>query len=303
MGFVATRKGQARREEVTDPEASASALDRVRRELEEMGLSPYEARVVLALLRLGSASGAQLARVSGVPRTSVYSVLEDLVTKRLVERLPGEKAAVWASPGRDLVFDRLDAAQEERLRAHRARTARVRQILDEELPESGTVAAPHVHIVRGVVEVRAIYDRLLLSATEEVLVFNRPPYSIPASASPLPPGETPRREELVNPVVIETVARGVKIRALYQKAEWEGPEAASFRRFMDVYHQAGVEAGLVDELPIKLAVADRSLVLFALPEPRLEVGFPTNLFIEHAGFASLHARIFDDLWSVSTPLT
>ena len=36
-------------------------------ELEELGLSPYEARILLALMRLGAANTAQLARQSGVP--------------------------------------------------------------------------------------------------------------------------------------------------------------------------------------------------------------------------------------------
>src|SRR5947208_1665574 len=53
------------------------ALEALRREFEELGLSTYEARILLAILRLGSGSPGQLARFADVPRTSAYQILEE----------------------------------------------------------------------------------------------------------------------------------------------------------------------------------------------------------------------------------
>jgi sugar-specific transcriptional regulator TrmB len=259
------------------------------REFEELDLSPYEARVLLALLRLGSANSSQLARHSGVPRTSTYQVLEELNRRGLAQRLSVEGPAVWASPGRDEVFDRLDALQEERLRQHRERTARLREMLAETFPEVPSAAGPYVHVLQGASQVSSIYDRLLAEAQREVVVFNRPPYSLPP--------------ERVNPAVLEAVGRGVRARVLYQAQQWNDPAAAGFREAMAAYHEAGVQGALVDELPIKLAVADRRVALLAMTDPVLpDEGFPTTLLVEHPGFAALQADAFERRWELARPL-
>lgn len=260
------------------------------REFEQLNLSPYEARVLLALLRLGSANTAQLARHSGVPRTSTYQVLEELNTKGLAQRLSVEGPAMWCSPGRDEVFQRLDAAEEERLRQHLDRTARLRELVNRTFPEvSGAAAGPYCHVIQGASQVSSIYDRLLTEAESELLVFNRPPYSYPP--------------DVVNPAVIAALERGVATRVLYQAEQWSDPGAAAFRKAMAVYHQAGVQARLVDELPIKLAVADRSVALLAMTDPVLpEVGFPTTLLVQHPGFACLQADAFEQRWAIGKDL-
>jgi len=114
--------------------AGAPVPEGIRRELQELGLRPYEARVLLALLRAGSANSAQLAELSGVPRTSTYQVMEALTEQGLAERVPTHGPAVWTCQGWEAVVDALDAAEEERLRRHHARTSRLRQAMAEVLP-------------------------------------------------------------------------------------------------------------------------------------------------------------------------
>ncbi len=258
-------------------------------EFEQLDLSPYEARVLLALLRLGSANTAHLARHSGVPRTSTYQVLEELNRKGLAQRLSVEGPAVWSSPGREEVFDRLDAAQEERLRQHRTRTANLREVLARTFPEAPEAAGPYVHVIQGASQVSTIYERLLSEVQEELLVFNRPPYSFP--------------RDQVNDAVLDALRRGVRARALYQEPQWKDPEAEAFRRAMARYHAAGVEGRLVEDLPIKLALADRRLALLAMTDPVLpEVGYPTTLLVEHPGFAALQAEAFERLWETAKPV-
>lgn len=252
-------------------------------EFEALGLSPYEARVLLALLRLGPANSAQLARQSGVPRTSTYQVVEELNRKGLAQRLAVDGPALWTCPGRDDVFARLDAVEEERLRQHRARSVRLREKLAEALPDGPSLAGPYVHIVQVASQVGESYNRLLAHAEVEFLVFNRPPYSVPPDD--------------VNSAVLECVGRGVETRALYQAEQWRQASAAAFRDVMRTYHQAGVQGALVGELPMKMAIADRKIALLTMTDPVLpEVGFPTSLLVEHPGFASLMADAFNARW-------
>src|SRR3954466_7886865 len=52
--------------------------------LRQLGLSLYEARLYLGLLRHGSQNGNELSRTSGVPSSKVYSTLEKLTAAGVV---------------------------------------------------------------------------------------------------------------------------------------------------------------------------------------------------------------------------
>lgn len=55
-----------------------------------LGLSEYEAKIYVALIKAGYANARTLSAVSGVPRTKVYSVLRKLVSINLVVEIPEE---------------------------------------------------------------------------------------------------------------------------------------------------------------------------------------------------------------------
>ena len=258
------------------------------RELQELDLSPYEARVLLTLLRLGSANSAQLARHSGVPRTSTYQVMEELNRKGLAQRLSVDGPATWATPGRAEVLERLEALMEERLRQQKARTARVRELLATSFPEAPSAAAAYVHVLQPS-QVISVYSRVLLDTRSELLVFDRPPYAQPP--------------EQINTDVLEALGRGITSRVLYEASHWRDPDAAAFREAMSAYHRAGAVGALVEQLPVKLAVADRRVALVAMTDPGLaSVGFQATLLIEHAGFAAIQAEAFDHLWERAEPM-
>lgn len=252
-------------------------------DLEELGLSPYEARVLLALLQLGSGNTFQLARISGVPRSSNYHILEALANKRVAVRLPGDGPAVWACPSRDEVIERLVAAQEEELRLKRLRAAQVRETLDRLLPEAPAVGLPYVHHLRGAAYMKQTYEQLMGQARSEVVMFTRPPYT-------WGPGEP-------NPAVVDALERGIATRVLYEATEWEDPASAEFRYECRVYHDAGVQARLADELPIKVVVVDRQIALVNMADPVLPGGYPTTLLVEHPGFAAFAAKGFEMYWA------
>lgn len=268
---------------------SGMAAERIRRGFEALGLTPYEGRVLLALLRSGSATTHQLAVLADVPRSSTYQVLEGLRTKQLADQLPVEGPAIWASPGRDEVLDRLEAAQEERLRQYQSRATQLRDLLAKELPDGPSVSMPYVHILRGTAQASMTYDELLGEAKEELVMFTRPPY-----ASPIGKAREP---------VLEMLERGVTTRVLYQLDEVRSPDAASWRLEMEAYHEAGVEARVVESLPIKLVVIDRSVALLAMNDPASAngEGFPTGLLVRHPGFASVQAHAFEQLWATAKP--
>jgi len=73
--------------------------------LKELGLSNYEARVFVALQRLGTGTAQEVSETSEVPRSQVYGAADDLAERGLVE-------VVESSPKRYRPVS-LDAAREQ----------------------------------------------------------------------------------------------------------------------------------------------------------------------------------------------
>src|SRR3989344_690361 len=65
--------------------------------LEQIGLSPKEAQVYLALLSLESCTAYEIAQHCEVKRPTVYVILEDLRQKGLVLKIPHAKKALFAA--------------------------------------------------------------------------------------------------------------------------------------------------------------------------------------------------------------
>ena len=93
-------------------------------QLTRLGLTSYEAKAYLALVRRDSSTAAQVARLAGVPRQRIYDVLASLVEKGLASTRPG--------PGRQV--------RRRRARA-RARAARLRPRASSSPSSSATTAA------------------------------------------------------------------------------------------------------------------------------------------------------------------
>ena len=76
-------------------------------ELTRLGLTIYEAKAYLALIRRGSSTAAEVARLAGVPRQRIYDVLASLVDgpridpsrpRREVRRMPPDTRSSGSSP-------------------------------------------------------------------------------------------------------------------------------------------------------------------------------------------------------------
>lgn len=116
-----------------------------------LGLSSLEARVYLAALTLGQASIQQIARKSGVPRTSIYNFLQRLLDRKLlVETIKGKRSVYSAGHPRRI----RDAAAGE-LKA-----------LDDSLPSlvrlyDGARRRPHVTFYDGIEGIKELYEDTL----------------------------------------------------------------------------------------------------------------------------------------------
>ena len=253
----------------------------IERDLESFGLAAHEARVVVALLRAGTATAGLLDRACADLPVGAEQVLDALAMKGLAEPVPGGEG-VWASVGRDEVINRLFVLEQERLQSTQVRMEQTRRLLACAVPDDAPASIRDIHLVRGAAQTERAFERLLAGAQHEVLVFNRPPYGLATT--------------MLDQCIVAMLARGVEARVLYRTAELESTEADLFRAETAHYIRLGVNAGVVDELPLKLAIVDRRTALATLVGPDGAPGFPTSMLVENHGFAVALAATFEHYW-------
>lgn len=77
-----------------------------------IGFTEYEAKVYLALLRENPATGYQLSKVAGVPRSMVYEALGRLDVRSAVLRTDDRRATLYRPVPPDILLDRYEKEQQ-----------------------------------------------------------------------------------------------------------------------------------------------------------------------------------------------
>lgn len=97
--------------------------------LREMGLSPYEIDALMALLSIGSSTAVDVLPLCKVPRSRIYQVLTDLVSKGFASMKPGKPTVYEAVPPRDAFGYRLYTLRTETDRKIKGMESKVESVI------------------------------------------------------------------------------------------------------------------------------------------------------------------------------
>ena len=238
-------------------------------------LPPAEEHAYRLLVRLDGASAEELAGVDGITE----ALLESLRGKGLVT--PGP---IYRALPPDLALGNALLRHQESLESARQVVA----ALSEEY-RSTTRRRSAEHLVEIVVGAGALRQRLREmqdSARHEILWFCR--------ANPIAMQGPENAEES------SALDRGVRYRAIYERELLEKPgELASIVESMG----HGEEARTLPILPVRLAIADRSLAICPLvPDAARGLGEPTAALIRSSELLDALVALFERYWEVATPL-
>jgi HTH-type transcriptional regulator, sugar sensing transcriptional regulator len=247
--------------------------------LVDLGLTRYEASAYVALTRRGRATGAEVARLAGVPRQRIYDVLDGLVGRGLASVEPGRPARYRAVSPEEAVATLLaeHRASLERLERDAAQTVALltpafREGRDENDP------LDYIEVLREPGAIANRFGELEAAAEREILVFTKPPYAVQ------PPENVAGRQLL---------ERGVVARSLYERSVYDDAVVVdAVRAFVD----SGEHARVVEELPLKLVVIDERISLFTLEDPVAGPADLTIMIVEHPALARLLTLAFEHLW-------
>lgn len=253
-----------------------------RAQLVELGLSPTEAQVYLALLsQNGSLGAAAVAAATGLSRTSVYQILCSLADKGLIATGLGygSKFSVVAP---DHALPSLVVRERETL----SQRERLADVLGQQLASLVTPAetGPEepIQVIRNPQVFTERLERLQLEAERQVDMIVKAPIL------------NPRKD---NPTQAKAQRRGIRYRGLYEAGVLEDPEV---KPYLEAWIAGGEEARVYrGDLPYKLAVFDSEVVLLTLKMPGDQL---RALFIRHEQLAKSLSMLFEFLWERGEPL-
>ncbi|MFC5911008.1 TrmB family transcriptional regulator [Streptacidiphilus monticola] len=262
--------------------------DRRAADLEELGLTNYEARVYLALIRRDVFTAAEVAREAQVPRQRVYDVLEGLTRRQLAVLHPG-RVAGYSAVAPEIAVDRLMEQQRRSLgRLERLSTELAAELLPTwSSGRTHTDPLDYVEVLRDAADISDRFARIQTEAERELLSFSKPPYI------------TPTENTAGLAAAARLRAASLTMRSLYTKDLLDDPELLDIAlRFVE----AGEEIRIAEALPLKMIVADGSTVMCDMPDPVARAEATTALVIRHPSLAETLRLAFQALWDEAPTL-
>jgi len=107
-------------------------MDNLQTSLTQIGFTEYEARVYLALLNESPATGYQISKKSGVPRSMVYEALGRLAARGAVLETVEGRATLYRPLPPNVLLDRYEEDQRRMLSGLRSGMEKIYQSSDED---------------------------------------------------------------------------------------------------------------------------------------------------------------------------
>jgi sugar-specific transcriptional regulator TrmB/DNA-binding CsgD family transcriptional regulator len=250
------------------------------RMFEAVGLTEAEEQAYLALLAEPDASVSAIARSLGTGPKQVRGVLDVLERKGFVSRSPG-RAVRYIPVAPDVAVELLALKRQQELEEARVAAAGLKDTFQRALQR--TRPWEIVEVVSGVEAIAQRFDQMKRGATTELLVLDRPPYAVAPT------------EEESTPLVEEKP--GFTFRTIFDRRSLEIPGRLAE---IEQGSAAGEENRVLEEVPTKLAIADRRIGMLAwnFDHPGVEGA----LIVHPSTILEALIMLFDLLWERATPV-
>ena len=252
-------------------------------ELKKNGLQEYEAKVYFTLLKMSSLNATEISKFSKVPRTKIYSVLDNLVKKEFCLRMRGNTKKYKALNPK-VAFSNLVYEIEEK----RENIAHLVESLETfyETEKRGTDSLDdYIEILTNRNQIHERYVSLVKNTKHEFIGFAKPPYAHERNKQKLHTQEK---------VEFEILRKGVIEKVLY---ECPLEEDMGFTiNHIEKCIKAGEKARMIEKIPVKMYISDGRYVLMALDNPKFSTSNFTMILIEHPDLALANKILFEYLW-------
>ena len=248
-----------------------------------LGLDPTAERVYQELVTSGPGSPAGLAERTGQPGAEVRSALGRLAELGLITKQAGAHERYAAAPPA-VALGALLAEQRHALYRAELGLASLAEAYRSAGADSS--ARDLVEVLVGAQAVRHRFEQIQMSANSELHVMSETTHEVVAS------GESVAEEQ--------AVSRGVRYHVIIERAMLDFPGA--FEGLTShMKHQQLVR--VIERVPTKLAIADRSAALVPLSDgTNPDGGEPAAMFVRAPGLIRLLIGLYESVWERAVPV-
>ncbi len=248
--------------------------------LDLLGISARASAVYDCLVQQSPAEIGELAgTLDELSEGEIERSVAELIEAGLVTRAAGERARYAPTPPEPAI-EAIVLRRQGELAGARAWAAEVAGRL-RAVSERDDLAGL-LEVLVGADAISNRFEQLQRAATDEVLMFDRPPY--------------PQSGFQVNDLELEVLERGVSYRVAYDRTLTDEPRHVERLRLAV---EAGEEAR-IGEVPLKLAIGDRSvaLLLLSFEDPQKE---PAAVVVRPSVLLDSLVVLFETVWRQCAP--
>jgi HTH-type transcriptional regulator, sugar sensing transcriptional regulator len=300
------------------PETTGEGMDNsaLLEKIKQFGFSEYEAKCYLALFERDSLAVSEVASLAGIPRCNAYEAMERLLSKGLSVLIPGKmKRYAVSDPGvlREKSLTTLDNDMETELENLQRKQKEIfdmkmKEIFDKKqtLRENMDTVVDrlnslyksncnngnpldYMEIYKDPLQIHRKFRELISQAKEEIVSFSRPPYTAISESSK--PFDVEQHDSSY-----EAIQRGAKVRNIYELP----PTDEERLKWIEHTHNNSISPGshdrMIDELPLKLCVIDRKIVMYTMEDPIQGYLSLTTLITKHSALAKSFVLLFEMFW-------
>jgi sugar-specific transcriptional regulator TrmB len=256
------------------------------------GMTEYQIRALLTLIRHGEAKASDISELSGIPKAKVYSVLDQLVNFGLIEKIPERPVRYRSKPPEELVGRlkyNLMAEYSNRLKA-------IEEVEEELVTNLKHLYAPVGINYRDLIRILSVGEA---SERETKLFYQEAREEIDIISKSFEYYPKVRRE------IIEASRRGVKIKVLLLGEKFLNERSKSVQREILKLLQRETNAKVrlsKTLLPLRGTIIDPSYeyktgkAIFVVEDPKTPLYLRDAAVTENPSLVAGMKKYFDLIW-------
>ncbi len=256
-------------------------------ELLEIGLTEYEAKAYLVLLKQNVVGATEITKISNITRGRIYDILNLLIEKGFCITVPGTiKKFQAVNP--EVAIHNLIELHNKKGQRMKETAAKLQELYDNQ--EDTSSPLDYIHVLTSKPSMIKKYHELDNNSKEIVRTFNKAPY-----VEVLDPASVMERSAFLK----ESLKRGKIEKSLY---EIDKDNTDEFIKELQFFIDPREEIRLCDHLPMKMLISDNNAVMISLRNsgnPKLKL---TSMIVEHSDLTDALIELFDIYWEKAIPL-
>ena len=208
------------------------------KEMISVGFTEYEAKAYYNLLKRSNFSASELAKISNIPRTKIYSVFESLIEKGACVEIPG-KVKKYRAVSPEIAFKKTKEQLEEKA----SMISTVSQLLLPiyNMKREDNDPLDYIEIIRDKNSMKERLNQLDKQSKFEIITMNKPPFI--------------SRLGNIHPT---RIGKSVIYRFIDEIAS---PISNQQFNYWKDLTEKGIQVRMTSRLPIKMVIYDRKIIV------------------------------------------